>query len=64
MILEIPATILQLTGVVPSLFPVWYNLVRMGGSALIAVPIAVWMLSIYRQYGVWAIGNRKKTRLE
>src|SRR2546422_9839666 len=24
MILEIPATILQLTGVVPSLFPVWY----------------------------------------
>ena len=60
-ILEIPVTILQLVGVVPSLFPVWYSLARMG-SVLIEVPMAVWMLHIYRHYGVWAMG-KKNTRL-
>ena len=63
MILDIPATILQLTGVVPSLFPVWYSLCRMGVS-LLAVIIAAWMLSIYRHYGVWALGKKKKPHLE
>ena len=63
MILDIPATILQLTGVVPSLFPVWYSLCRMGVS-LLAVIIAAWMLSIYRLYGVWAMGKKKKTHLQ
>lgn len=64
MILEVPATILQLTGVVPSFlpFPVWYSLCRMGVSK-IAVVIAVWMISIYRHYGVWALG-KNKTSLE
>jgi hypothetical protein len=57
MILEIPATILQLTGVLPNLFPVWYSLCRMG-VALITVGIAVWMVQIYRQYGVWAMGKK------
>ena len=56
MILEIPATILQLTGVVPSLFPVWYSLCRMGVS-VIAVGIAGWMWYIYRHYGVWGRGK-------
>lgn len=56
MILEIPATILQLTGVVASLFPVWYSLCRMGVS-VIAVGIAGWMWYIYRHYGVWAKGK-------
>lgn len=56
-ILEIPATILQLVGVVPNLFPVWYSLVRMG-VAMIQVAMAVWMLQIYRRYGVWAMGKR------
>ena len=60
-ILEIPVTILQLVGVVPSLFPGWYSLARMG-SVLIEVPMAVWMLHIYRHYGVWAMG-KKNTRL-
>ena len=60
MILEIPATLLQLTGSIPNLFPVWYSLCRMGVS-LIAVVIAVWMFHIYRHYGVWAMGNKKKT---
>ena len=65
MILEVPATILQLTGVVPNLFafPVWYSLCRMGVS-LLAVIIAAWMLSIYRHYGVWALGKKKKTHLQ
>jgi hypothetical protein len=62
MILEIPATILQLTGVVPSLFPVWYSLLRMGVS-IITFVIAVWMIYIYRQYGVWAMGRKKKVSL-
>src|SRR5438132_1100620 len=47
MILDIPATLLQLTGILPALFPLWYSLCRMGAS-LIAVGIAVWMLQIYR----------------
>ncbi len=59
MILEIPATILQLTGVLPNLFPVWYSLCRMGVS-IIAVVIAIRMFHIYRHYGVWAMG--KNTR--
>ena len=63
MILEIPATILQLTGVVPNLFPVWYSLLRMGVS-IITFVIAVWMIYIYRQYGVWAMGRKKKVSIE
>jgi hypothetical protein len=61
-ILEVPATILQLIGVVPSLFPIWYSLSRMG-VAIIQVGIAVWMVQLYRQYGVWATGKKKKTSL-
>ena len=65
MILEVPATILQLTGVVPNLFafPVWYSLCRMGVS-IITFMIGMWMISIYRQYGVWAMGRKKKISLE
>jgi predicted MFS family arabinose efflux permease len=57
MILDIPATILQLTGILPGLFPLWYSLCRMGAS-LIAVGIFVWMLQIYRRHGVWARGRK------
>ncbi len=57
MILEIPATIFQLAGIFPRIFPVWYSLCRMEG-AMIAVAIAVWMLQIYRHYGVWALGRK------
>ena len=60
MILDIPATILQWTGILPSLFPVWYSLCRMGAS-LVAVGIAVWMLLIYRHHRVWARGRQAKT---
>ena len=61
MILEIPVTILQLMGILPGLFPVWYSLCRMGAS-LIAVGIFVWMLLIYRRHGVWAMGRQAKAR--
>jgi hypothetical protein len=57
MILDIPATILQLTGILPALFPLWYSLCRMGAS-MIVVGIAVWMLHIYRYHGVWAMGRK------
>jgi hypothetical protein len=59
-ILQIPATILQLTGVIPDSFPVWYSLYRMG-VALFQAVIAVWMIYTYQHYGVWAMGKKKKT---
>ena len=61
MILEVPATILQLMGIVPNLFsfPVWYSLCRMGVSLVLFI-IGVWMIYIYWQYGVWAIGKKKE----
>ena len=59
-VLQVPATILQLTGILPDPAPVWYSLLRMG-IAIIEIGIAVWMLQIYRQYGVWAMGKKKKT---
>lgn len=59
MLLEIPATILQLTGVLPRLFPLWYRLCRMGVS-LMAVVMAVWMLQIYLHHRVWAMGRQAK----
>ena len=52
------ATILQLAGVLPNLFPVWYSLCRMG-VAIIAVLIATWMARIYWHHGVWAMGKKK-----
>src|SRR6266568_1531494 len=61
MILDLPVTLLQLTGILPALFPVWYSLCRMGTS-LIAVGIFVWMLQIYRHHGVWAMGRPAKAK--
>lgn len=62
-ILQIPATVLQLTGVIPARLPVWYSLCRMG-VAIIEVFIAIWMAQIYRQHGVWALGKKKRTNPE
>ena len=56
-ILEVPATICQLTGILPHPFPVWYSLCRMG-VAIISIFIAIWMMYIYRHYGVWAMGKK------
>ncbi len=55
--LDLPVTLLQLTGILPALFPVWYSLCRMSAS-LIAVGIAVWMFQLYQRYGVWARGRK------
>lgn len=56
-ILAIPATILQLTGIIPDSYPAWYSLSRMG-IALLEFGLAARMLQIYRQYGVWALGKK------
>jgi ABC-type Fe3+-siderophore transport system permease subunit len=56
-ILELPATVLQLTGVIPDSYPVWYSLSRLG-VALLQSGIAIWMFQVYRRYGVWALGKR------
>ena len=56
MILEVPATILQLAGLLPDPYPVWYSFCRMG-VAVIAFAIGLWMFQVYRRYGVWAGGK-------
>jgi hypothetical protein len=56
-ILEVPATIFQLTGVVPDPYPVWYSLYRMS-IAVLQVGIAIWMIRIYFRYGVWGMGKK------
>jgi hypothetical protein len=58
-ILEVPATLLQFTGVIPDPYPVWYSLYRMG-IALIQVAIAIWMIRIFYHYGVWGMGRKKQ----
>jgi hypothetical protein len=58
-VLQIPATIFQLTGDLPTSTPVWYSLFRMG-VAVIEGAIALWMAQIYRHSGVWAMGRKKK----
>jgi hypothetical protein len=61
-ILEVPATILQLNGVIPNPYPVWYSLYRMS-IAVIQVGIAIWMVRILYQYGVWGMGKKKHEAL-
>jgi hypothetical protein len=58
-VLDIPATLLQLLGALPNLFPVWYSLYRMG-IACVQIVIAAWMWRIYAQHGVWAMGRKKQ----
>jgi len=59
--LQIPATLLQITHVLPSTGPLWYSLFRMG-VALVEVGIAIWMVQIYRREGVWALGKKRNER--
>src|SRR5437867_5965639 len=61
-ILEVPATILQLNGVIPNPFPTWYSLYRMS-IAVIQVGIAIWMIRILYKYGVWGMGKKKQEAL-
>jgi hypothetical protein len=57
-VLEIPVEGLQLLGVFPNPYPVWYSLLR-GGVGFIELGFAFWMIQTYRHRGVWARGREK-----
>jgi hypothetical protein len=59
--LQIPVTLLQIADVLPSSDPLWYSLFRMG-VGVVEVALAVWMISIYRRAGVWALGKKRHER--
>ncbi|HEY7355852.1 MAG TPA: hypothetical protein VH590_05270, partial [Ktedonobacterales bacterium] len=58
-VLDIPVTLLQLLGVSPLLFPVWYSWYRVG-IACVQVVIAIWMARIAYHHGAWALGRKKQ----
>lgn len=60
-VLQVPAAIFQFAGVLPDPYPAWYSLTRMG-VAIVEVGIAVWMIRIYRHWGVWAMGKKKTSK--
>jgi hypothetical protein len=55
-VLEIPAGILQLVGVIPIQQPTWYILLRMAIS-VVELALGIWMLCVWRVCGVWAEGR-------
>ena len=55
-ILEIPAGILQLAGIIPIQQPTWYVLLRMAIS-MVELALGIWMLRVWRACGVWAEGR-------
>jgi len=55
-ILELPAGILQVVGVIPIQQPTWYILLRMAIS-MVELALGLWMLRIWRACGVWAQGR-------
>src|SRR5260370_28344758 len=57
-VIQIPLEGLQLLGVVPTPYPVWYSLFR-GGVGFIELGFAFWMIQTYRHQGVWAMGRKK-----
>jgi len=57
-VIQIPLEGLQLLGVVPHPYPVWYSLFR-GGVGFIELGFAFWMIQTYRHQGVWAMGRKK-----
>ncbi len=59
--LQIPITLLQMTGVLPTSDPLWYGLFRMGVAAF-EFALAVWMIHIYRHEGVWGLGKKRNER--
>lgn len=58
-VIQVPVEILQLTGVLPNIYPVWYSLFRavVGG---VEIGFAIWMIQTYRHHGVWALGKKKQ----
>ncbi len=59
--LQIPITLVQMTGVLPTPDPLWYNLFRMG-VGVVELALAVWMIRIYRHEGVWGLGKKRNER--
>jgi hypothetical protein len=60
-VIQIPVESLQLLGIFPMLYPVWYSLFR-GGVGFVELGFACWMIQIYRHHGVWAMGKNKLNR--
>src|SRR5437763_3107654 len=58
-VIQIPVEGLQLLGVFPNPYPVWYRLFR-GGVGFIELGFAFWMIQTYRHQGVWAMGRDKR----
>ena len=56
--LQVPITLLQMTGVLSTADPLWYNLFRMGVGAF-ELALAIWMIRIYRHEGVWGLGKKR-----
>jgi hypothetical protein len=59
-VLQFPAEFLQIFGVLPLNFPLWYSLFRLV-IATLEVGLAIWMIRIYRREGVWAMGRNRRT---
>ncbi len=57
-VIQIPVEGLQLLGVFPNPYPVWYSLFR-GGVGFIELGFVFWMIQTYRHQGVWAMGRKK-----
>ncbi len=57
-VIQMPVDGLQLLGVFPNPYPVWYNLFR-GGVGFIELSFVFWMIQTYRHQGVWAMGREK-----
>lgn len=55
-VLELPAGILQLVGVIPIQQPTWYILLRMA-IGVVELALGLWMLRVWRACGVWALGR-------
>ena len=61
-VIQIPLESLQLLGVLPNPYPIWYSLFR-GAVGFIQLGFAFWMFQTYRHYGVWATGRNKEKRI-
>ncbi len=58
-VIQIPVESLQLLGVFPNPYPVWYSLFR-GGVGCIEFAFAFWMLQTHRHQGTWGMGRKNE----
>jgi hypothetical protein len=59
-IIAVPIDALQLAGVMPLMYPVWYTIIRLAVSGL-QIAIGGWMIWLYLRCGVWAMGDTTKS---